>query len=159
MSQQSYQYNQYIKSVRWQRKSQWVRSMTRPWWQSKSKPGRCVLFPWLKAQETHHLTYYFWLNWGWSSFGWELPIWHLVPLSKKAHHLVGKTILWQQPFRFFVNLYLRLAFAVIWTICQPYWAIPTWLISTVAAYQIYKYLLDLWLPAISAIASLAAQIL
>lgn len=128
ISKQSSRYKKYLKSSHWQRKSRWVRSLTRPWWQSSKKPGRCVLFPWLKAEETHHMTYFFWLKFGWNSFGWELPIWHLVPLSKKAHNFVGKSLLWRQPLKFFVNLYLRIAFLFLWIICRPVWAIPSCLL-------------------------------
>lgn len=119
-------YQSYLRSPRWRKKSAWVRSLTRPWCLPHSTPGRCCLFPWLPNRETHHLTYFFILNIGWNWFGFEQPFWHLVPLSKTAHDLVGKPFFWQQPVRFFVNAYLRLAFLILWTICKPLWSIPFW---------------------------------
>jgi len=107
MSYQSRAYIQYLNSPTWRNKSRWVRSLTRPFWLLKNARGRCCLFPLLPAQKTHHLTYYFILNLGWDEFGFEQAFWHLVPLSKVAHDLVGTKFLWKQPVRFFVNTYQR----------------------------------------------------
>ncbi|NJO93601.1 MAG: hypothetical protein HC820_03130 [Hydrococcus sp. RM1_1_31] len=84
-------YQNYLRSHRWRKKSAWVRSLTRPWWLPRSAPGRCCLFPWLPNRETHHLTYFLIFSLGWNWFGFEQPFWHLVPLSKTAHDLVGKS--------------------------------------------------------------------
>ena len=125
---ESNQYIKYIKSNTWKKKSRWVRGLTKPWWLSKKAKGRCCLFPFLPAEETHHLTYFFLLNFGWDWFGFEQPIWHLVPLSKFAHRIVSKSFFWQQPVRFLVNTYLRFSFLLLWTICKPWWSIPFWFI-------------------------------
>lgn len=119
-------YRNYITSFAWRKKSRWVRSLTCPWW-TKSKKGRCSLFPFLAAEQTHHLTYFFIFNIGWDNFGFEQPGWHLIPLSEFAHNLVSKPFLWTQPVRFFVNLYLRLSFILLWTICKPITSVPLWL--------------------------------
>ena len=126
MSYHSREYINYLNSSTWRNKSRWVRSLTRPFWLPRNSRGKCVLFPFLPAQQTHHLTYYFILNFGGNDFGFELPILHLAPLSKVAHSLVGSKILWKQPIRFFVNTYLRIAFLILWTICQRFWSIPFW---------------------------------
>lgn len=126
MKKHSTAYISYLRSPHWRNKSRWIRSLTRPWWDWSFAPGRCCLFPWLPNSETHHLTYFFILNLGWNWFGFEFPCWHLVPLSKSAHELVGHSWLWRQPVRFFVNTYLRLSFLVLWTICKPLWSIPFW---------------------------------
>ena len=147
VSKHSREYIQYLNSPTWREKSRWVRSLTRPFWLPKKSRGRCVLFPWLPAQQTHHLTYYFILNLGWNEFGFEQPVWHLIPLSKVAHDLVGSKLLWKQPIRFFVNTYLRLAFLILWTLFKPLWSIPFWYVMY-RIYQSYSYLLD---PAISSI--------
>lgn len=127
MKKHSSAYTNYLNEPTWKNKSLWVRSLTRPWWLSKNALGRCCLFPILPARPTHHLTYYLIGNIGWNWFGFEQPIWHLVPLSKFAHELVSTPFLWRQPVRFFVNTYLRLSFLVLWTICKPLWSIPFWL--------------------------------
>ena len=126
MSYHSREYINYLNSSTWRNKSRWVRSLTRPFWLPRKSRGRCVLFPWLPAQQTHHVTYYFILNFGWNQFGFEIPFIHLVPLSKVAHDLLGSKLLWKQPIRFFVNTYLRLSFLNLWTICKPLWSIPFW---------------------------------
>lgn len=100
-------YRNYIKSPHWRKKSKWVRGLTK---------GRCSFFPFLPAQETHHLTYYIFLNMGWNSFGSELPVIHLVPLSRFAHKIVHLPFFWKQPIRFLVNNYLRVSFIIIWSI-------------------------------------------
>lgn len=141
MSDHSREYTNYLNSPTWRNKSRWVRSLTRPFWLSKKSRGRCVLFPFLPAQQTHHLTYYFILNLGWNEFGLEMPFLHLVPLSNVAHDLVGSKLLWQQPIRFFVNTYLRLAFVILWTICKPLWSIPFWY-AIYWTWQSYNYLLE-----------------
>ena len=119
-------YLAYLNSSTWKQKSRWVRTLTRPFWLPRNARGQCCLFPWLPAQQTHHLTYYFIGKLGWDSFGFELPVWHIVPLSPLAHEVVGHRLLWRQPIRFFVNSYLRIAFIVLWTICKPMWSIPFW---------------------------------
>ncbi len=126
MSYHSREYINYLNSSTRRNKSRWVRSLTRPFWLPRKARGRCVFFPFLPAQQTHHLTYYFLFNLGWNQFGFELPILHLVPLSKVSHDLVGSKLLWKQPIRFFVNTYLRLSFLILWTICKPLWSIPFW---------------------------------
>ena len=126
MSYHSREYINYLNSPTWRNKSRWVRSLTRPFWLPNKSRGRCVLFPWFPAQQTHHLTYYFIFNLGWNQFGFEMPLWHLVPVSKVAHDIVGSKLLWTQPIRFFVNTYLRIAFLILWTICKPVWSIPFW---------------------------------
>ena len=126
MSYHSREYIDYLNSSTRRNKSRWVRSLTRPFWLPRNARGRCVLFPFLPAQQTHHLTYYFLLNLGWNQFGFELSLWHIVPLSKVAHDLVGSKLFWKQPIRFFVNTYLRLSFLILWTIFKPLWSIPFW---------------------------------
>lgn len=129
MAQKNYhsnQYTNYIYSDSWKHKSRWVRSLTRPFWLSKYARGRCCLLPFLPAEETHHMTYFFILNFGWNWFGFEQPVWHLVPLSRFSHRLISKPFFWKQPIRFFVNMYLRISFIVLWSICKPIFSIPFW---------------------------------
>ena len=120
------EYTNYLKSFAWKKKSRWVKGLTKPWWLSKKAKGRCCLLPFLPAEETHHLTYYFIFNIGWSWFDFEQPCWHLVPMSKFAHGLVSKPFLWKQPVRFFINFYLRATFIILWSICKPVFSIPFW---------------------------------
>jgi len=123
---QSSRYTNYIKSYSWRKKSLWVRSLTRPCWLPKSAKGRCSLFPILPAQHTHHMTYFCVFNIGWNWFGFEMPLVHLVPLSRFSHRLIHKEFFWWKPIRFFVNLYLRISFLIIWTICKPLFSLPLW---------------------------------
>lgn len=121
-------YTNYISSNQWRKKSRWVRSLT---------GYRCVLFPWICARQTHHLTYSLLpprIGWNW--WGFEQPCWHLVPLSNSAHNLVGSQILWQQPLRFFVNIYLRLAFLLWWTLFNLLWSIPCWLVVYILCHRL-----------------------
>ena len=110
-------YLNYLNSPTWQKKSRWVRGLTR---------NRCCLFPFLRANQAHHLTYYLILHWGWNNFGFELPVAHLVSVSETAHKIVHYRWLWKQPVRFFINTYLRIAFVILWTIFKPLWSIPFW---------------------------------
>ncbi len=117
MANHSSAYLNYLNSEGWRRKSRWVRGLTR---------NRCCLFPFLRANQAHHLTYYFILHFGWNDFGFELPCVHLVPLSETAHKIVHLPLLWKQPIRFFFNTYLRISFVILWTIFNLLWSIPFW---------------------------------
>ena len=110
MSKFSDPYVRYIRSSQWKRKSKWTRSLTR---------NRCCFFPFLRAEETHHLTYYFILNLGFNSFGLEIPGWHLVPLNRFSHRLLSVGIFWMQPIRFVINFYLRLMFIILVVVMRP----------------------------------------
>lgn len=116
----SKEYIAYIRSTQWRKKSEWVRSLTRPFWLKSTARGRCCLFLWLIAKETHHLTYR-------CKFGSELPVLDLIPLSKYAHKIVHFPLFWIYPFRFLINSYLRFSFLFLWTISRPFWAIPLWI--------------------------------
>ena len=118
MTRHSPGYRNYINSPEWHQKSRWVRSLT---------GHRCILFPWLGARETHHLTYNFFLGFGWNSWGFEQPGWHLVPLSKTAHKFVHFRLFRRQPIQLIVNTYLRLSFLLWWSLFNLIWSIPLWL--------------------------------
>lgn len=110
-------YLNYLNSEGWRSKSRWVRGLT---------GNRCCLFPFLRANQAHHLTYYWIGKLGWNDFGFELPVVHLVSLSETAHKIVHFPFLWKQPVRFFVNTYLRVTFILLWTVFNLLWSIPFW---------------------------------
>lgn len=83
-------YRAYIRSGEWYKKRDRVTKMTKK---------RCVLFPWLRAKDCHHMTYH--------HLGNEWFIRDIVPLSKIAHWLVHRYLLWKTPARIIVNLILR----------------------------------------------------
>ena len=95
------EYQAYIVSKEWRRKSKRHQAWTR---------NHCVLFPWCKSRHCHHLHY--------KNFKNELPVRDTVPLCKTAHDIVhGQIFGWypfwkKSPLRFWMSLYLRLAFIV-----------------------------------------------
>ncbi len=138
-------YLDYLNSEGWKSKSRWVRGLT---------GNRCCLFPFLRANQAHHLTYYWIGKLGWNDFGFELPVVHLVPLSEIAHKIVHFPLLWKQPIRFLVNTYLRVTFVLLEALFKLLWAIPFWF----GVYWLWQnYLSDKVMPWIDLVRDLIQQ--
>jgi hypothetical protein len=90
------EYLEYIYSPEWRIKSKQVQRLTF---------NHCILFPWMKSNHAHHLTY--------KNLKKELPIRDIIPVSKCAHDIIHRPILWKTPLRFLVNFLLR-SLMILW---------------------------------------------